>query len=281
MNIEFRIDRHLRTRAASCLCALLLVTGNAGAHDFWVEPDAFRPFAGAQIEVRLREGVGFKGNTLPYISEWFQDFSATSATGREPVISLQGDDPAAVLEMPAGQLLLGYQSNRSFTELDPAKFNSYLEEEGIEFVRDMRIAAGEDELPAPEYFVRCAKALLQSGADNSDIWRTRLGYRLELIPEQNPYALGPGDELEFRLLWRGEPAEGLLLQAYTRAEPERVQKIRVDKDGRARIALHSGGTWLVKAVSIRPLVGSPQAKWLSHWASFLFELPDAPAGQSR
>lgn len=274
--MNFRIAMaHFRTQLATCLLLLLFLFSPARGHDFWVEPDEFRPAEGDLINVRLREGVGFKGNTLPYISEWFQDFSSVSATGREPVFSLQGDDPAAVIEMPTGQLLLGYQSNRSFVELDAAKFNSYLEEEGISFIREQRKAAGQDDQPAPEYFVRCAKALLQSGDSEGDIWRTELGYRLELIPEQNPYDLAAGEELGFRLLWRGEPATGLLVQAYTREEPERVQKVRVDADGHAAINLHSSGTWLVKAVSIRPLVGSPKAKWLSHWASFLFELPAA------
>ena len=40
---------------------------------------------------------------------------------------------------------------------------------------------------------------------------------LELIPEQNPYAMAVGDDLTFRLLLRGEPAAGLLVQAFTQA----------------------------------------------------------------
>jgi len=257
------------------LAAVALLAGPANAHDFWVEPANFQPPAGAEVDVRLREGVGFKGSTLPYINEWFQDFSKVTAGGREDVLSLQGNDPAATIEMPAGALLLGYQSNRSYVELDAAKFNSYLEDEGIEYIREARIAAGEDDDPAPEYFVRCAKALLQNAPPDSDIYKTRLGYRLELMPESNPYDLSPGDTLTFQLLWRDGPAEGLLLQAFTREDPDNVQKIRTDAEGRATITLHSSGTWLVKAVSIQGIIGAPRAKWLSHWASFLFALPAA------
>lgn len=261
--------------AVVCASVLTLLVTSASAHDFWVEPAEFSPVEGSFVDIRLREGVGFRGTTLPYINAWFQDFSQVTNAGREDVYSLQGNDPAATLKMPAGAMLLGYESNRSFVELDAAKFNSYLEHEGIEFIRAARIEAGEDSAPAPEYFVRCAKALLQTGPAGSDIYATRLGYRLELTPAQDPYALNAGDELTFQLLWREDPAEGLLLQAFTREEPDRIQKIRTDKDGRATIELHSSGTWLVKAVSIQPITGSAKAKWLSHWASFLFELPEA------
>jgi uncharacterized GH25 family protein len=257
------------------LALLATLARPAAAHDFWVEPAVFQPEVGTPVDVRLREGVGFKGSTLPYINEWFQDFSKVTAAGREDVLSLQGNDPAATITMPAGAMLLGYQSNRSYVELDAAKFNSYLEDEGIEYIREERIAAGEDDQPAPEYFVRCAKALLQAGPTGGDIYQTRLGYRLELTPEANPYELAPGDELTFQLTWRDGPAAGLLLQAFTREEPDNVQKIRTDADGRATIKLHSSGTWLVKAVSIQGIIGAPRAKWLSHWASFLFELPAA------
>lgn len=265
----------LPSSALLLLIVCALQAGVAYAHDFWVEPAEFQPAAGAEVDIRLREGVGFRGSTLPYINAWFQDFSRVTAAGREDVFSLQGNDPAATLEMPAGAMLLGYQSNRSFVELDAAKFNSYLEDEGIEFIREARRAAGEDDEPAPEYFVRCAKALLQSDESSSDIYATRLGYRLELIPDANPYELTAGDALTFTLTWRDKPAEGLLLQAFTREDPENIQKFRTDAEGKATINLHSSGVWLVKAVSIQPIIGAPKAKWLSHWASFLFELPEA------
>jgi len=252
--------------------AILLPLEALHAHDFWVEPDSFRPESGSTVDIRVRQGMKFRGDTLPYINEWFQDFSKVTAAGREDIISIPGDDPAARLPVPDGALLIGYQSNRAFTELPAEKFNRYLVDEGIEFVRELRIANGEEELPAPEYFVRCAKALVQSGEPGGDVFATELGYRLELIPVSDPYAATAGDSLTFRLLYRGKPAEGLLVQAFTREEPQNIQRLRTDKNGLAAIKLNSAGVWLVKAVSIQPLAGVPKAKWLSHWASFLFEL---------
>ena len=265
-------------RLILALTASLLVS-SLSAHDFWIEPDEFMPVPDTEVAISLRQGVEFKGDTLPYIPDWFEDFSQLSNDGRMPVLSLVGDDPAATLVPEPGPLLLGYQSERSFVELDADKFNQYLDHEGIEYLREQRRARGEDDKPAPEYFVRCAKTLLQSGDVQSDadtdIYKQVLGYTLELIPEANPYRLTAGDQLTFSLLLRNKPAEGLLLQAFTRDQPELIQKIRIDVDGHGTVNLDRPGIWFVKAVSIEPVAGDPQALWESFWASYLFELPAA------
>jgi uncharacterized GH25 family protein len=159
---------------------------------------------------------------------------------------------------------------RSFVELEAKKFNSYLEDEGIEFIREARRAAGEDDAPAPEYFIRCAKALLQSTNPGKKVYRDILGYTLELVPLADPYELSIGDVLEFELLYRGEPIEGLQLQAFTREAPDKVQKIRTNSTGKASITLSAAGTWMVKAVQIQPISGDAKARWQSYWASYLF-----------
>jgi uncharacterized GH25 family protein len=245
----------------------------AEAHDFWIEPDNFMPETGDTVTVSLREGEKFKGNTLPYIEEWFADFSRTDGDGRNPVMSLTGDDPAARLEDIEGQTLLGYRSTRNFVELEAAKFNKYLEDEGIEFLREQRIARGEDDAPAPEFFVRCAKTLLQGANDGAAVYDTVLGYTLELVPLSDPYKTNVGDKLTFRLLFRGKPAENLQLQAFTKEIPDKVEKIRTDKDGIATVNLDRAGKWMIKAVQIQAIVGDPKALWQSWWASYLFELP--------
>jgi uncharacterized GH25 family protein len=260
-------------KIVACFCwALILATQPARAHDFWIEPDNFSPDPGAAVAVSLREGMEFKGNSLPYVNDWFSDFSKVDAGGRTDVISIMGDDPAAQLNMKTGALLLGYRSNRNYTELDAAKFNNYLKDEGIEFIRAERIANNQDDQPAREYFVRCAKALLQSGRADDDVYGTELGYILELVALNDPYSLSVGDELGFRLMYRGEPAGNLLVQAFTRADPKIKQRVRTDEEGFAKIQLTEAGIWMVKAVNIQPIIGDPKADWQSYWASYVFAL---------
>jgi uncharacterized GH25 family protein len=262
--------------------ALYLVLAPALAHDFWIEPDEFTPAAEQVVSVSLREGVGFKGNTLPYIKTWFTDFSVTDSSGRDNVESIQGNDPAAEIVASSGAQLLGYQSQPSFVELEADKFNKYLEDEGIEFIQAERERRGESQSPAPEYFVRCAKALLQTGPINDDVYKSKLGYTLELIPQSNPYALNENDELVFQLIYDDAPIKDRLVQAFNKSAPDVIQKVRTDGNGMATVKIDRAGIWLVKAVQIIPIkdrpqtdVGAPPAQWQSYWASYLFEMQTA------
>ena len=170
-----------------------------------------------------------RGDTLPYINDLFTDFSLSNKSGRADIQSIQGNDPAATVSATAGAQLLGYQSVPQFVELEAARFNKYVEDEGIEYIRAERERRGESDSPAPENFVRCAKALIQTGPTDHDVYRQKLGYTLELIPQSDPYQLKKGDVLEFELLYQDKPIDGLQLQAVPKADPENVQKVRTDK----------------------------------------------------
>jgi hypothetical protein len=68
---------------------------------------------------------------------------------------------------------------------------------------------------------------------------------------------------------RADP-EGLLVQAFTREQPDAIQKVRTNAAGRAEVLLSRPGTWFIKAVQIQPIMGDPKALWQSYWASYLF-----------
>src|SRR3989338_1339803 len=96
---NFSIFRtHIRpaqmTRLHALLAAaLLLPTAPVQAHDFWIEPDAFRPPAGAQVRLTLRVGQHFSGESRPYVPQFFERFVYTGPQGERPVAGELGDDP--------------------------------------------------------------------------------------------------------------------------------------------------------------------------------------------
>lgn len=255
------------------LIFLGLAASTSQAHDFWIEANRYFPEAGADVALTWRVGVGFKGDTLPYITEWIDDFSVVTAAARRPIRSIVGSDPAAKVESEGAAFLVGYQGERSFVELKPEKFNEYLRDEGMEYILNQREERDEANESAPEYFVRCAKSLVAGkGRTPRDVYGATLDYELELIPQGDPYALVPGDSLEFVLLFRGEPIEGLLVQAVSRANPESRSASRTDSDGRATLFFADPSLFLVKAVHMIPVENDNRARWESFWASFTFEM---------
>ena len=247
------------------------------AHDFWIEPTRFSVTAGDRVELVLRVGQDLAGDRLPYINNWFSDYRVVAPDGTRPVEGLMGDDPAgSFAAREAGVHVVGYRSTVDFVEMEPAKFRSYLEDEGLEHVIATRAARGDSGKPAREIYSRCAKALVDvTGASDDETWSETLGYTLELLPERNPYALAPGDSLPVQLLYEGEPIGGILVQAYVADRPDDKFAARTDARGRVTLPLSRPGLWLVKAVHI---IETPpdyaRADWESFWASLTFRLPD-------
>ena len=268
----------MRPCTANFFAAFLLVTLNglpciALAHDFWIDPDRFDLQAGDSVALTLRQGVGMKGNSLPYLTPLIADFSTTNLLGRTVIQSVMGNDPAAVLVIESGTTLVGYQSNRDYVEIEPQKFRQYLDDEGLDYIAEERRTRGEQNDPAREYFIRCAKLLLEAApAKGDELFSRRLGYTLELLPETDPSVLSAGEGLSVQLLYLGQPISGVLVRAVSEDEPDEPVDHRSDADGRATLVLNRPGTWLIKAVHMIRLENDNKADWESYWASLLFHL---------
>jgi len=205
-----------------------------------------------------------------------------SDAGETPVIGRVADDPAGTVVISSpGVSVLGYRSSNSFVSLPPQKFEDYLREEGLERIVEERARRGESQLPSRELFSRCAKAIVSSDPKGGSGFDRVLGFTLELVPEKNPYALRPGEELPVRLLFEGKALEGSLVAALPDAQPAERLAQRTDASGRVRLRLPRDGPWLVKAVHMIPAAAGSGADWQSLWASLTFEIPHAsPVGRA-
>ncbi len=277
---EWSPPSRFRTRLVAVLVVSLcaaLFAARLYAHDFWIEPTRFEAQPGDRVPLILRVGVDLAGDRLPYINDWFSDYRVVAPSGPRPITGLLGDDPAGSFEaLEPGVHLIGYRSTRDFVEMEPKKFRSYLEEEGLEHVIALRAERGTSERPAREYYSRCAKSLVAVGDPvKGSAFSTILGYTLELVPERNPYGLAPGDSLPLRLLYRGEPIAGVLVQAFAATAPASKVTARTDGDGRVQLRLDRPDLWLVKAVHIIETRADVEgADWESFWASLTFRLSD-------
>ena len=269
-----RLRRMLLTLLAAPLAVLaLLQAAPAHAHEFWVEPDSFRPVPGAKVPVRLFVGQYFKGNSMPWLTENFERFTFADAKGTEKFRSVLGDDPAGTLTVrAAGRLWIVLRSGYFDLTYDrPGEFDAFLAKEGIGHLvpREQR-----SRFPVRETYVRYAKSLLLAGkAVPGSAPDRAFGLPLELVAETDPYK-GRSREFAVRLLYRGAALPGALVAAYSKAVPgQRATEARTDASGRARLALNRHGVWLVNAVHLLPAPKKSRAQWETLWASLTFEMP--------
>jgi uncharacterized GH25 family protein len=267
-----------RRRLAVVAALLAFGCAPAAAHDFWIQPDDWTPAPDTLQRVWLRVGDEVPGESYPRTPAHIQRFVLVGPDGTSEVEGQVGADPAGVAELDgAGLYLIGYESNASEAELDAAKFESYLRDEGLDDGLRRHAARPDGLAMVREAFSRCAKALLRVGDAPSAGYDRVLGFTLEIVPGADPYALAPGGELPVRVLYDGAPLAGVQVSARPADGSEHRIVARTDEEGRARLPLDRAGVWLVKSVHI---IGDPPgraAEWESFWASLGFELPAAKA----
>ncbi len=238
-----------------------------------MEAEPYYSEPGKTVDISLHIGAEFVGDSQPNIYNWYDDFSLYNGASISEIEGELGDDPAGRFrpELP-GTYLIGHQTTFTFIEIEPEIFNKYLHEEGLDNAIHFRQVHNLTNRPAKENYIRHAKLLVQSGqgfeVDNS---LREIGYILEITPLQNPYKLRKGDKLDLKVLYRGQPAPDLLLIAFSKNQPKRLQNIRTDSNGLATISLDEEGPWLAKAVKILRL-DNQKAEWQSHWASLTFSI---------
>lgn len=271
----------MRLRLALGVAAALAAAAGS-AHDFWIEASSFRPAVGTVVQLRLFVGPEFEGEPFPRVPQLLSRFVLVSSSGERDIPGRAGADPAGAMRIESSGLqIVAYRSLNYDVTIDGPKFESYLKEEGLEKISEIRKKRGDAEKPAREAFSRCAKALLLSG-DSANPGRDRaLGLTLELVAEEDPYALGPGGELPVRLLLEGKPLAGALVQALLHGDPAARVSSRTDREGRATLKLAKKGFWLIKAVEMSPAPAGVNADWQSLWASLTFENgPRNPVGKA-
>jgi len=197
------------------------------------------------------------------------DLLPAAVDGAAPILRLR-------IETAGGHLIV-LDRNLTKIELPPERFEAYLRHEGLDAVAAERARRGEKEKPGREQYTRCLKALIQVGDVRDGSFGEVIGQALEIIPEQNPVFVAPGERLNLDLRFRGAPLAGAKIEAFSRDGADvRGAEYRTDERGVAAVAIDRPGVWLVRTVHMIRCEGCAGAEWESTWASYVFA--SSPAG---
>ena len=276
-------DRFPVQVAALCLCASLPAIGRA--HEFWIEPAEFAPKQGQEVQVALRVGEHFKGEPVSRKPDRIKRFAAirlddSGQLQEVPVTGNEGDDPAGkfVATQP-GLYIVVFESNHAHIELDGEKFDAYLNEKGLEAIRKLRAAGGENFKPAREIYSRFAKSLVLAMGDDSGgstaAHDRALGVPLEILAQFDPYANQVAPDARFSVLVDGKPLPDVQVTAQSQSGTGPVQRQRSTADGEVTFRLTDPGPWLIECTHMRPVPERDDADYESFWASLTFVSPQA------
>jgi uncharacterized GH25 family protein len=259
--------------AATLLAATAAPAANA--HDVWFEPTTFSPKVGERVGLALRVGMAHAGEAMPRFAPRIVRFFAVGPDGKSiDVPGVEGMDPAGVFAPSVpGPWVVAYRSNNASIELEPEKFEKYLADEGLTGPSAERAKRGERAKPGRELYSRSVKAILAvPGSDAAGTVTKPLGITLEFVPEKDPSTIAVGGTLGLVLLRDGKPLSDVQFEAFPKSSPATMQRGRTDKAGRFEVELGAAGPWLVKAVQMTRVEGSPNADWESVWTSLVFEV---------
>ena len=175
--------------------------------------------------------------------------------------------------------------SRDFT-MEAEAFNNYLEHDGVLDMLELRRENGTLNDEARERYSKHVKTIFQVGETLTDDWKTVLGYPIEFVPLENPYAAHAGHAVKFRLLRGGEPLADQLVYAAAAGdghvhthdgedEPHDhttgTTQLRTDADGIISVDLTSDGVWYLRTIH---LVESdePGLTHESNWSTLTFQV---------
>ena len=272
-----------RSGVVAFLVALhLLAAGASGAHEYYLLPSRWEAVPGDTVRFGAVVGEGFTGDRKPYAPGRVVRLLARAARDLDLALVASAGDSTWARFVPAdrGGLLIAYESSFSTITLEAAKFDLYLAEDGLDGPLAARRARG-DTLPGRERYRRCAKTWL--GGDAAARVTTPVGLPLEIVPLEPP-GPGSGRPLKVRVLFRGRPLAGALLNMWRqplgpfgrprdpgpRPQPVPAWSGRTDERGEALVPAGSPGSHLISTVHMIPSRDPSAADWESTWASLTF-----------
>ncbi len=259
--------------------ALLLTASFAWAHDLFLKLDTYflEPHARVRIPVLNGTFVNSEGFVAP---ERLAGISAVSPRGRIPLSTAaawsRGPDSTSLLSLELGgpgTYVVGASTRPRELQLSAADFNAYLAEDGLPDILDTRRRENELGRGARERYSKHVKAVFQVGQQRSPTFSMVLGYPAEIVPLENPYAIGRGTTLRVRCLVDGHPVrKQIVLWAGEQEGKTLAQRsTRTDSAGVAVVTLDAPGKWYVKFIHMVRAT-EPGLDYESKWATLTFEI---------
>jgi uncharacterized GH25 family protein len=263
------------TISATILC--LLAAASVWAHDLFLKTESFFLAPNSKFTVQIMNGTFLKSEGAVSFAR-LNDVSVVAGgkTVHPQESEFTKNDTTAFLNLKtgeAGTYLVGLSTKPREIALKAAEFNEYLKEDGLPDTLEERRKAGELEKDANERYAKHVKAILQIGQKRTDDYKSVLGYPVELVPQQNPYLLRKGEEIQILCLKDGKALAGQVVLA-GREEKGKIitsPEMRSDKDGMVKLRLDGAGKWFVKFINMSK-IEEGNLNYESKWTTLTFQI---------
>lgn len=266
-------------RATSILVlAIFSFATLARAHDLFLKLDSYFLKPDSMAVVRLLNGT-FTRSDGAVARDRFRDVSLFSNGSRKSGVEIftwRDEAKTTLMEIQTsapGTYLVGASTKPKELDLKAAEFNDYLRHDGIPDTLAARRRNKELNKDVRERYSKHVRAVFQVGDKLTDDYKQPLGYPVEIIPQQNPYALNVGQTIQVLCTREGKPLINQFVMAGWESPGAKLHTIatRTDANGLAHFRLKAAGKWYVKLIHMTPLA-DPDLNYESRWATLTFEI---------
>lgn len=259
------------------LCLVLILP--ALAHDLFLKLDSFFVKVNEKVSVKILNG-SFQTSEGAVNVARLKEVSviAPSGTRSNPKeADFTKDETTSFLNLQPteiGNYVVGLSTIEREIDLKAKDFNEYLMEDGIPDTLAERKRKKELKKDVRERYSKHVKTIFQVGDNQSDNYKTALGYPVEIVPVTNPYSLKTGETFEFQCLKDGKPLVNQFVMTGREDAANKLivgENVRTDKNGIAKIKLGGTGKWYVKFINMMRL-SDKKINYESKWATLTFEL---------
>lgn len=264
----------------------LATVGTTRAHDFWIQPEDYRPEPDASTPLTLQVGhaVARQRSEMPLrrITRFVAVDAQGHATDLRPRLRPGGEDDGR-FQLATGRYQLVLESDTAaLSRLPSVRFNAHLEAEGLMTALEHRRRTGRMQAEGSERYGRASKAIVRVGPlseEHDDGWLAQpVGLSLEIVLEGSPFAWPRPTRLPVRVFHKGAPLAGALVKLSRldgTSGPSDAR--RTDGDGRASLALPAGNHWLVTVAWTTVLPTGSDTDYETVFSSLTFRLVEADA----
>ncbi len=256
--------------------ALLILSGLSfaiQAHEFWLQPLKFNYQLNDEATINFMVGENFTGEQWDLtkhkveLLEWHTADAKADLTTQ--VKNVKGSRLMQKLSNE-GTHLFAMKSNAAYIELGAEKFNEYLKEDGLDYILNERKKKNILQTPSKENYTRFAKLIMQVGDKTDDTYKKKVGFRIEIVPQNNPYTIKTGDYLQCLVLFEGKPLSHTLVKVWSKLNHTTfLQNIYTENDGMIKFPISTKGEWMVSTVK---MISNdlPTSQYHSLWGSLVF-----------
>jgi uncharacterized GH25 family protein len=268
-----------RTISGVAAATMIFLATAAGAHDFWLIPDAFRITPASEFVIRGQTSSAFPTSESAVTVDRITAARVLGATGEERITALSTEDRSLLLRhrpSTPGQKVVTVSVGWRHMKETAESFRKYLVAEGAEeALKHYEKAGALPTAPIVRRYAKYAKTIVEVG-DGPRAFHRSADQPLEFIPTSDPSAVRARGEVRIRLLFQGAPLANARLHAGVAPvighPAAKDLDLRTSADGTVTVPLATNGTWNVRTIHVVPSPAGADANWDVHWATFVFQV---------